>query len=99
MSYKYAFDPIALEEYHEAIAWYGQRSIAAMEHFEADVAQAIAKICQSPLTYKKLFLNFRETSLQKFPFSIVFHAYDAKNIIIITSIYHHSRNPNRKYKK
>src|SRR4051812_38519412 len=99
MSYKYIYDPIALSEYHETITWYGERSLSAVDNFIAEVNEKIKKICAAPSLYKSVYKNSREVSLKKFPYSIVYYINAATKTIIIISIYHHKRNPKRKYIK
>ncbi len=99
MSYKHTFDPIALLEYHDAVAWYGEKSLAAMDNFIAAVNVKIRMICAAPRLYRNVYKNSREVSLKKFPYSVVFFINEATKTIIITSVYHHKRNPKRKYAK
>lgn len=97
ISRKYLFDPVALTEYHDALTWYGQQSIMAMEHFEKEIDAAIISICRSPTTFRKTFQFYREANLKKFPYSIVFFLHNDSDTIVISAIYHHSRDPIRKY--
>lgn len=99
MSYSHTFEPVALLEYHEAIIWYGERSLMAVDNFIAAINEKIKTICLTPRLYKNIYKNTREVSLKKFPYSIVYFIDEATNTIIITSVYHHRRNPKRKYKK
>ena len=97
MSYTHTYDPIALSEYHEAIAWYGEKSLIAVDNFIVEVDEKIKKICAAPGLYRNVYKNSREVSLKKFPYAIVYFINEATRTIIITSVYHHKRNPKRKY--
>ena len=99
MSYRHIFSPAALAEYKEAVAWYQERSEMAAANFVEAVSLKIKEICKDPLRYRNTYKVFRETSLKKFPFSIVYFPDQKKKTVIISSIFHHRRNPRRKYKK
>lgn len=99
MSYKHILSPIALQEYTDAINWYGERSIKAVDEFVIAVNDKITAICAKPTMYRVVHKIYREVSLQKFPFSIVYSINKDTQTIIILSVYHQSRNPKRKYKK
>lgn len=99
MNYKYVYDPIALREYTEAIAWYKIRSDKAAVNFVKEVAESIKMICDNPLRFKNPYKNFRETSLKKYPYSIVYFLEDRKRTVIISSVFHNKRNPQKKYRK
>ena len=71
MSYRYVYDPIALQEYEMAISWYLERSETAAYNFIKAVKSQISVICNDPLRYRNTFKQFRETSLKSFPYSIV----------------------------
>jgi plasmid stabilization system protein ParE len=99
MTYKYIFDPAAIDELEESLIWYGERSIKLADDFNEAVKNKIDDICRSPRQYRSSYKKYRETSLNKFPFSIVYLVNEEQGTIVITSIYHHKRNPKRKYKK
>jgi len=99
MSYKHSFDPMALAEYKEAIEWYGQKSITALDGFIAAVNVKIEAVCLTPALYRITYKNQREVSLNKFPYAIVYSVNENAKMVTITSVYHHKRNPRRKYKK
>ena len=98
MSYRIAYQPRAIKEYEDAAKWYKERSVQAAENFEAAVIKKIDILRIHPIIYRKTYKEFREIRLDKYPFNIVFLVDDAKMIIIISSIYHHKRNPKKKYK-
>ncbi len=99
MSYTFIYDPAALSEYKEAIAWFEERSELAAEKFIAEVAERITMICLDPLRHRKIYKDFRETSLKKYPYHIVYLFDENEQKVIITSVYHHKRNPRKKYRK
>lgn len=99
MSCKYIFDPTALAEYAEAIEWYGERSDVAYNNFISEVDKKIEDICRAPTSYRNTYRKYRETSLKSFPYTIVYLLNEKTKTITITSVYHHKRNPRRKYRK
>src|SRR4051812_20965769 len=98
MSYTYKFIPIALTEYKEAVEWYKEKSVIAAENFVADVNERIKEICIDPLRYRNTYKYFREVSLKKYPYYIVYFMDTATNIIIISSLYNHKRDPKKKFR-
>ncbi len=99
MIYRYVYDPIALVEYMDALTWYKYRSIKASEGFVIAVKERIKKICKNPLQYRNTYKHFRQTSINKYPFYIIYFIDEDKKTVVITSVYHHKRNPKKKFKK
>ena len=99
MSYRYSFDPVALAEYKEAIEWYGEKNVTALDAFIAALNVKIKAICFAPTLYRTTYKKQREVSLNKFPYAVVYSVDENAKMITITSVYHHKRNPRRKYKK
>lgn len=97
MSYTYIFEPRALTELIEAVSWYRERNKTVAENFIAATKNRIEAICTDPLRYRNTYKYFRETSLKKYPYCIVYFVDEQSAIVIITSIYHHKRNPKKKY--
>lgn len=69
---RHVYAPAALQEYKEAVGWYRERSEKAAENFIKEVDEKIAVICKDPLRYRNTYKEFRETSLKKYPYSIVY---------------------------
>lgn len=99
MAYKHTFDLIAAAEYEEAIIWYDKESTLAADRFIIEVEETIKMICVNPYRYRNTFENFREVSLKRFPYSIVFLPDISQKEIAIISVFHHKRNPQRKFRK
>jgi plasmid stabilization system protein ParE len=97
MSYQFIFSPTALGDYKDAVEWYKVRSNKAAENFVVDVKQKLKIICENPFRFKNRYKNFRESSLTKYPFYIIYFVDKEKNVIVISSLYHHKRNPKSKY--
>lgn len=99
MSYQHIYDPIALLEYKDAVAWYAERSKIAAANFVLAIKNKVAVICTDPFRYRNTFKKFRETSLAIYPYSIIYLIDEKIETIIITSVYHHKRAPRRKFRK
>jgi plasmid stabilization system protein ParE len=99
MSYRIAYQQRAIIEYEIATAWYKERSKQAAENFETAVNEKINLLRENPKRYKKTYREFREIQLNKYPFNIIYFVDEVKIIVIISSIYHHKRNPKKKFLK
>lgn len=98
MTYSYILNIHAQQEYEQSLEWYGERSTNAAEQFVQAIDNALQLICDSPYRWRNKYKNFREINLRKYPFTIIYTIEEDKSIVAIFSIYHHKRNPKRKYK-
>lgn len=99
MSYRHIYDPVALLEYKDAATWYAIRSETAAVNFVREVKEKIAVICKDPFRYRNTYKKFRETALKIYPYSIIYTIDESSATVIIESVFHHKRNPRRKYRK
>lgn len=99
MSYRHIYDPVALLEYKDAAAWYTERSETAAIIFVKQVKEKIGVICKDPFRYRNTYKKFRETSLKIYPYSIIYLIDENNKTVIIASVFHHKRNPRKKYRK
>ena len=99
MKYTYILLAEAQEEYESAFNWYTERSITAAENFIADIDYTLELICSYPNRWRNEYDDFFELGLKKYPFSIIYLIDNAHRLVIVSSIYHHSRNPKSKYRK
>ena len=99
MSYQYIYERSALNEYKEAILWYKERSEIASKNFITAIKERLHFICEDPMRYRNLYKYFRETSLKTYPYSVVYFIDEINKLVIVSSIYHHKRNPKKKYQK
>ena len=97
--HQFIFSPVALIEYKDAVVWYKERSSKAAENFVQQIQNKIDKICHSPFRYPKTYKHFRETPLRKYPYSIIYFFDEEKKLVVLTSVFHHKRNPRKKYLK
>ncbi len=99
MSYAYLFDPRAAKEYEDAFEWYQQRSEVAANNMILEVEETIRAVCEDPYRYRKTHKNLHEVSLKKYPFYLIYLIDDVKKVVTIISLFHHKRNPKKKYRK
>ena len=97
MTYTYIFEAGAQMEYEEAVIWYIEKSDVAGRNFELELNGKLLEICQNPTLYRNTKKKFREALLKKYPFSIVYFIDQENRTIVITSVFHTSRNPKRKF--
>ena len=99
MSYQHYFEPRALKEYLTALKWYKKRSYLAAPNFVKEVDTAINSICADPFRFRLSYKQFKEISLEKYPFYIIYIIDEQKKQVQVFSVFHFKRNPARKYKK
>ncbi len=98
MSFTVNYQERAIREYETAMEWYRLRSEVAALNFEIAVKEKIDLLRESPGVFKKSYKQFHEVSLKKYPFSIVYIIDEKENRVVISSIFHHKRNPLLKFK-
>ena len=99
MSYAYILHKHAQQDYEQSLEWYLERSIEAAEKFVVAIDNALQLICDNPTRWRNKYKNFHEISLKKYPFTIIYTIEEDKSIVVVSSIYHHKRNPKGKYRK
>lgn len=95
--YKITFRKRAAKEYLEAIIWYKERNLSAAEKFVQLVNEAFLKIEAEPESYGNRYKNFHEFKLRKYPYTIVYFIDKTNNILVITTVFHNKRNPDKKF--
>lgn len=83
----------------EAFLRYEERSTIAADGFNEAIQNAIIAICTSPNRFRNTYKNFREISLKKYPYNLIYYVNEGNELVVIISIYHHKRNPEGKYLK
>ena len=99
MAYNYILLAAAQAEYESSIIWYNERSWLAADEFAEAVENAIKLICDHPYRWRNEHGKFHELALKNFPYSIVYGIDVNRELVVIGSIYHHRRNPKKKYRK
>lgn len=99
MSYDYILLENAQKDYEDSLVWYDERSSQAADNFIVEIHKTITLICEHPARWRNRYKDFYELTLKQFPFTIVYKINDQKELIVISAIYHHKRNPKGKYRK
>ena len=97
MSYTISYQERAIVEYETAMEWYRLRSEQAAVNFEIAIKEKIDPLRATSGTFKRSYKQFHEVSLKRYPFSIVYLIDEKRKTVIISSIFHHKRNPRLKY--
>jgi len=98
MTYSIIYRLKAQSEYYAAIEWYRIHSERAAINFEIAINDKINILRTNPEYFRKTYKQFHEVALNKYPYSIIYLIDDKNNSVIIASIFHHKRNPKRKYR-
>jgi len=99
MAYPFIINEEAIKELTEAFLWYEEQQSGLGKEFRTEVHNKLDKVCHNPLHYKISYKNFHEALIERFPFLIVYFIDEKNKLIIVTAIFHTSRNPRNKYKR
>lgn len=96
MIYKTILQLRAKTELLEAWIWYEEKQAGLGDRFEIEVYKRIENIEQHPERCPERNQFFREAKIKIFPYLIVYRVEAEEKIILISSIFHTSRNPEMK---
>ena len=97
--YHITYHPLAEKEYLESVSWYEDNLTGLGNDFISEVEKTLTHIETNPFLYAVKKQQFREALVRTFPYIIVYKIIPKKKQIIITSVFHTSRNPVLKYKR
>jgi len=80
----------------EAFDWYEQQKPGLGELFITELNTYFNKLKSNPGFYGKIYKNFRQVVLKKFPYALVYEI--IKTDVLLFAVFHTSRNPNFKFK-
>jgi hypothetical protein len=87
-------------DYNEAYLWYENQQAGLGEQFIIEVRSMLQKISTAPEAYgEKSKRNYREVSINKFPFQIVYIIYKKEKRVFISSLHHEKKHPHNKYRR
>ncbi|TFF34844.1 type II toxin-antitoxin system RelE/ParE family toxin [Mucilaginibacter psychrotolerans] len=95
MSYNFRVLQRAQREIKESSAWYEEQQPNLGSKFESAVLARIRTISNNPLHYP-LKGKLREAIVRDFPFLILYRMDDSHRTIVVMSVFHMSRHPNKK---
>ncbi|MDR3715886.1 MAG: type II toxin-antitoxin system RelE/ParE family toxin [Puia sp.] len=96
MTYKIEFLPRARKELLDAWDWYDDRWSDLGDRFMREIEKKLQQIEKTPERYTERRKGFRQTKINVFPY-LINRIQKRKKIIAISSIFHTSRNPRKKY--
>lgn len=96
MSYNIEFSTKARKELIDGWDWYEDKQLGLGDRFRKVIYKAAQKLAQGPENNAVKHNNFREVFIKTFPYLIIYRINSRKKIVVIVSIFHTSRNPNRK---
>jgi plasmid stabilization system protein ParE len=77
--------------------WYEERLKGLGDKFLKEAVEKISKIQQFPERVPTKYKQYRERTLDTFPFIIIYRINKKKKVIRIVSVFHTSRHPKTKY--
>lgn len=99
-AYTYNVHPLASKEYKDSILWYDEQQEGLGERFLIEFRNKVELILLNPKIFSsKEIKNYREASMDNFPFVIVYKLYEKKKFVFITSVHHTKRNTKSKYRR
>jgi plasmid stabilization system protein ParE len=78
--------------------WYEEKQPGLGRKFENEIFELIDYISRFPEHYARKRGNYREAVLRLFPYLIIYRIIRKEKLIVISSIFHSSRNPRIKYR-
>jgi plasmid stabilization system protein ParE len=88
----------AQKEITQAWEWYEERQQTLGDRFIKEVINKLRLIEQNPERYPTRYKSYKETSVNVFPFVIIYRINRKKRSVRIVSVFHTSLNPSKKYK-
>jgi plasmid stabilization system protein ParE len=98
MSIKVIFSSAAEEEIQGSFDWYEHRVVGLGEQFVYSIDLTIELIVQNPEGFPIKRNPYREATLKKFPYQIIYKYLDKEQIIYILHTFNTKRDPNLKYR-
>ena len=87
-----SIEPLARQEYIEAVDWYQQRSRAVADRFVSEVEHVLEQIGVNPARYEWYDNEFRAAVLRRYPYSVVYWI-DPLGDVLVVAVAHASRKP------
>jgi len=88
---RFEFHPEALEEYHEAAAYYAAQQPGLEQRFLASVEEVIALVVDAPTRWRILEDDVRRCLTCVFPYAVLYTV--ETDYILILAVMHCSRRP------
>ncbi len=83
----------AKQDIAAAMSFYGSKSKGLDLKFFDEFSKAVYRILQHPFAFKQIFKQFRQTSVRKFPYIILYEIENEK--IVIYAVFNTWQNPKK----
>ncbi len=93
MIYKAILQARAIKELLEAWTWYEEKQVGLGDRFENEVYKSLKEVERHPKRYHERKQSFRSKKIKTFPYLIIYLIEEKEKLILISSIFHTSRNP------
>jgi plasmid stabilization system protein ParE len=97
-----SFSPVILsrarQELLESWEWYEDKQLGLGDKFSKEILDTIRDIALHPEYYPQRKRPYREAVTHTFPYVIIYRILKKEKLVVISSVFHTSRNPKRKYK-
>ena len=97
MTPRISFRPQARAEVRAAKAWYEEQVPGLGLEFVRALDGAIAAVGESPDAFPRVYGEFRQCVMRRFPYSIFFRA--SPSAIVVIAVHHQRRDPVRWQKR
>ena len=91
--YKATILPLAKDDIRSAANWYEKKKTGLGKRFTGEVRKKVAFIRKNPSACMIKYDNVRTAVLNIFPFMLHYIVEENNRTIVITSVFHTSRNP------
>lgn len=91
--YKALILPAAKEDIKEAAKWYNKQQKGLGLRFTTQIREKVNIILENPYAYSIRYAEIRTASVNCFPFLIHFSIDESRRILLISAVFHISRNP------
>jgi plasmid stabilization system protein ParE len=91
--YKSIILPHAIEDIREAAKWYNKKRDGLGKRFTADVRETVRHIKQNPKAFNTRYDKVSTAVLSVFPYMIHFTFDEANKTVVVSAVFHTSRDP------
>ena len=81
----------------EASDWYAGKGVGLNFYFIEQLEAVIKVILTNPKAYKRVYKNFRQAALKKFPYVVLYEL--EIETVIIYSVFHAKQHPKKKIQR
>jgi plasmid stabilization system protein ParE len=97
--YKAVILPLAKQDIKDAARWYNSKQKGLGKRFTKELREKVKFIRLNPKTIAIRYLNTRTAILDVFPFMIHFSILEKQKKIVISAVFHTSRNDDKWIKR